>query len=52
MNLSTKQKRLTDTENRFVVSKGEGVGGGEDWEFEISRCELIYRMATQQGSTV
>ena len=32
---------LTDTENRLVVTK-EGVGGGMDWEFGISRCKLLY----------
>ena len=31
-----------DTENRPVVAKGEGVGGGKDWEFGISRCKLLY----------
>ena len=30
-----------DIENGLVVAKG-GVGGGMDWEFEISRCKLIY----------
>ena len=29
INLSTKQKRLTNTEIRFVVAKGEGVRGQE-----------------------
>ena len=29
MNLSTKQKTLTDIENRLVVDKGEGVGWTE-----------------------
>ena len=28
MNLSTKQNRLTDIENRLVVTKGEGVAEG------------------------
>ena len=28
MNLSTKQKRLTDIKNRLVVAKGEGEGLG------------------------
>ena len=27
MNLSMKQKKITDIENRLVVSKGEGVRG-------------------------
>ena len=29
INLSTKQKGLTNTENRFVFAKGEGVRGQE-----------------------
>ena len=29
-------------ENRLVVTKGEGVGGGMEWEFGISRCKLLY----------
>ena len=41
MNLSTKQKR-TQTENKLVVAKGEGVGGGMKWEFVVSRCKLLY----------
>ena len=28
MNLFTKQNRLTDIENKLVVTKGEGRGGG------------------------
>ena len=32
----------SQTENRLVVAKGEGVGGGMDWEFGISRCKLLY----------
>ena len=40
MNLPTKQKRLTDTENRLVVAKGNWGGGGKDWEPGISRCKL------------
>ena len=34
--------RITDIENRLVVAKGEGVGGGVEWEFGVSRCELVY----------
>ena len=29
-------------ENRLVVAKGEGVGGGMEWEVGISRCKLLY----------
>ena len=28
--------------NRLVVANGEGVGGGKDWEFGVSRCKLLY----------
>ena len=33
---------FTDIENRLVVAKGEGIGGGVKWEFGISRCKLLY----------
>ena len=36
------RNRLTDIENRLVVAKGEGSGGGIDWELGISRCKLVY----------
>ena len=36
------RNRLTDRENRLVVAKGEGGGGGKDWEFGISTCKLLY----------
>ena len=39
MNLSMKQKH---TDNKLVVVKGEGGGGGMEWEFGISRCKLLY----------
>ena len=32
-----------DIENRLVVANREGVGGGMDWEFGISRCKLLYK---------
>ena len=35
------RNKLTDIENRFVVTKG-GLGGGKDWEFGIDRCKLLY----------
>ena len=25
-----------------MIAKGEGVGGGKDWEFGISICKLVY----------
>ena len=31
-----------DIQNRLVVAKGEGGGGGKDWEFGDSRCKLVY----------
>ena len=36
------RSRIRDMENRMVVTKGEGSGRGLNWEFEISRCKLIY----------
>ena len=42
-NLITPQKpRLTDTERRLVVARGEADGGGMDWELGVSRCKLLY----------
>ena len=43
MNLSTKQKQTP----RPVVATGEGVGGGMDGEFGISRCKLLYTCITE-----
>ena len=42
MNLSTKQKQI-HKENRLVVAKGVGHGGGNNWEFGISRCKLLHK---------
>ena len=25
-----------------MVAKGKGGGGGMEWEFEVSRCKLVY----------
>ena len=36
------ESRITGMENRLVVAKGEGFGGGMEWEFGISRCKLLY----------
>ena len=48
-----KIKRFTDAENRLVVAKVEGAGGGKDWEFGISSCKLLYKgWDKQQGPTV
>ena len=41
------------TQNRLVVVKEEGVGGGIEWEVWISRCKFfMYRMEKQQGLIV
>ena len=42
VNLSTKQKRTHDIENRLMVAKGERGRKGMEWEFGISRCKLVY----------
>ena len=31
-----------DTENKLVVVKGEGGGGGMESEIGVSRCKLLY----------
>ena len=33
---------LTDIEHRLVLAKEARGGGGMEWEFGISRCELLY----------
>ena len=33
---------ITDIENRMVVAKEEGIGGGMEWEFGVSRRKLLY----------
>lgn len=52
VNVSMNQKQisvsLADTENRLVIAKGEGVGGGMNWEVGVSRCRLLY-VNKQQG---
>ena len=40
MNLSTKQNRLTDTENRLVVVNGEGEG----WTESLGLADANYYM--------
>ena len=42
MNPSMNGNRLTDIDNRLVVAKGEGFGGGMEWEVGISRCKLLH----------
>ena len=41
LNLSMKHKQ-THRENRLVAAKGEGCGGGMNWEFGVSRCKLLH----------
>ena len=31
-----------DIENRLVLTKGEGVGGGMEWEVGVSRYKILY----------
>ena len=54
MNPSTNRNRLTNIENRLVVAKGEGGGGGGmDWELGGWEMQtIISRMDKQQGPTV
>ena len=43
MNISMKQNRHTDIENRLVAAKGETADGERtDWEFGTSRCKLLH----------
>ena len=43
MNLSMKQKETHRHREQTYGCQGQGCGGGMDWEFEISRCKLLYR---------
>ena len=36
----TKRNRLTDLENELMVTRGDGWGGGIDWEFWIDMYTL------------
>ena len=49
MNLSMNQSRLTDIENRFVVSRREEGWGGLNWEYGTSRCVLTYTEWINKG---
>ena len=42
MNLFIKQNRLTGTENKLMVSKGERWKGEINWEFGINVFTLVY----------
>ena len=35
------RNRLTDAENIPVVASGAGRGGGMEWEFGVSKCQLL-----------
>ena len=49
----SKFKTALSLENRLLVAKGKGDGGGMDWEFGVSRWQtIIHRMDKQQGPTV
>jgi len=41
MNLSMKQKRFTDKDNRLTVAKGVG-WGRDELGIGVSRCKLLY----------
>ena len=38
------RNRNKDIENRLVIAKGEGVGGGMEWEVGVSRGKLLYML--------
>ena len=42
MNNLQNRNRLSNIENRLVVPRWQGCGGGMGWEFEISKCKLLY----------
>ena len=52
--ISRKEKKThRQREQTWGYQGGRGVGRGNDWEFGISRCKLLYiRMDKQQGPTV
>ena len=41
MNLENRN-RLTDIENKLMVTKGKNWAGGMDWEHAIGICTLLY----------
>ena len=49
MNLSTKQKQIMDMESRLVVTSGDGVGSGMDWELRVDRCKLLHLQWISNG---
>ena len=42
MNISAKQKQTHRHREQTCGFQRRGGGGGMDWEFEISRCKLLY----------
>ena len=42
MILSTKDRHITDMENRLVFGRGEGGEKGMDGEFGVGRCKLLH----------
>ena len=42
MNISKKEKQIHRQQNRLVIAKREGSGWVKDWEFGISRCQILY----------
>ena len=52
MNLSMKQKRFTDKDNRLTVAKGVGWGRDELRIWGQQMQTIIYRMDKQQDPTV
>ena len=54
MNFSMKQNRLTDTENRLVIAKGEGDGEGRIGSLGLADANYYTYIYSnkQQGPTV
>ena len=42
MNLSMKQKQTHRHREQTCSCQSRGCGGGMDWEFGVSRCQLLY----------
>ena len=43
INTSVKQKWTHRHREQTCGCQGGGGGGGMEWEFEVSRCKLVYR---------
>ena len=53
MNISAKQKQTHRHREQTGGCQGEEGGGEKDWEFEISRCKLLYiRWINNKSPTV